>query len=209
MNKHISLLQYITPQPKGDSFLNEIESVCKSGISWLQLRVKDWTYEDVLSLAKQVKEICAEQHVTFIINDNVSIAKSVGADGVHLGKNDMPPSEARMILGEAAIIGGTANTFEDIQRLASEKVDYIGCGPFRFTTTKKNLSPIVGLEGYKEKVRQMKQAGINIPVVAVGGITENDIADIIGTGINGVAVSSFIANADNKREVVKNIHAVL
>jgi len=209
MDKYISPLQYITPQPvEGDSFLTEVESVCKSGIDWLQLRVKNWTYEKVLSLAKEVKAICENYNVTFIINDNVTIAKECGADGVHLGKNDMPPSEARMVLGSDAIIGGTANTFEDIQRLANQKVDYIGCGPFRFTTTKQNLSPIVGLEGYKKRAEQMKQAGISVPVVAVGGITEDDVAEIVSTGINGVAVSSFIAKAENKSEVVTRMKAI-
>lgn len=87
----------------------------------------------------------------------------------------MPIAEARQILGKDFIIGGTANTFEDVQMHYQAGADYIGCGPFRFTTTKKNLSPILGLEGYKAIVSQMKTAGINLPIVAIGGITYDDI----------------------------------
>lgn len=209
MQKYISKLQYITPQPTGDEFLSELEAVCKAGIDWVQLRVKDWSYEDVLDLARKAQAVCKEYDVIFIINDNVSIAQTIKADGIHLGQNDMPPSEARKILGEQAIIGGTANTFEDIQYLVSQGVDYIGCGPFRFTTTKKNLSPIVGLEGYKALTAQMKQAGITTPIVAVGGITQGDIKPIVETGINGVAVSSFIAQAENQKELIESLKPIL
>ena len=104
----------------------------------------------------------------------MELVKQIGADGVHLGKLDMPIKEARERLGKDFIIGGTANTFEDIRQHAADGADYIGCGPFRFTTTKQKLSPILGLDGYHSILTQMREKGITIPVVAIGGITRED-----------------------------------
>ena len=115
-----------------------------------------------------------ENATTFILNDRVELAALIGADGVHLGKNDMSPMEARSILGPQAIIGGTANTFDDILRLIDESVDYIGLGPFRFTSTKKNLSPVLGIEGYAHIFQLCKEHNINIPIVAIGGLDKSD-----------------------------------
>ena len=125
------------------------------------------------------------------------LAKDIKADGVHLGKKDMPVSEARQILGRQAIIGGTANTIEDIKRLCEEEADYIGCGPFRFTTTKQGLAPIIGLEGYRSIMRQMAELGLTTPLVAIGGITADDIPDLMATGISGIAISGTVLSADD------------
>ena len=109
------------------------------------------------------------------------------------------------MLGEEFIIGGTANTFEDIERLASQGADYIGCGPFRFTTTKKNLAPVLGLEGYRDIIAKMEDAGIDLPVVAIGGITADDIDEILATGVRGIALSGTILRAENPVEEMRFI----
>ena len=127
---------------------------------------------------------------------------------MHLGKHDMPVAEARRLLGNGFIIGGTANTFDDVKMHYEAGADYIGCGPFRFTTTKKNLSPILGLEGYRRIVSQMKEAGINLPIVAIGGITREDIPAILQTGVTGVALSGTILRADNPAEETRRILAI-
>ena len=127
---------------------------------------------------------------------------------MHLGKHDMPVAEARRLLGNGFIIGGTANTFDDVKMHYEAGADYIGCGPFRFTTTKKNLSPILGLEGYRRIVSQMKEAGINLPIVAIGGITREDIPAILQTGVTGVALSGTILRADNPAEDTRRILAI-
>ena len=127
---------------------------------------------------------------------------------MHLGKHDMPVAEARRLLGNGFIIGGTANTFDDVKMHYEAGADYIGCGPFRFTTTKKNLSPILGLEGYRRIVSQMKEAGINLPIVAIGGITREDIPAILQTGVTGVALSGTILRADNPTEETRRILAI-
>ena len=161
--------------------------------------------EEVAEAAAQIQPLCHKHEAIFLLDDRVELAKSLNADGVHLGKNDMPVSEARQVLGEEFIIGGTANTFEDIERLASQGADYIGCGPFRFTTTKEKLSPVLGLEGYRRIVEQMGVKGINLPVVAIGGITFEDIPALMQTGIDGIAVSGAILNADNPAAEMKRM----
>ena len=136
---------------------------------------------------------------------HVELVKLLNADGVHLGKNDTPIDEARNILGKEYIIGGTANTIEDIVDIYKSGADYIGCGPFRFTSTKKNLSPIIGLEGYNKIISDIKQRNIDIPIVAIGGIVDEDIQLILNTGINGIALSGCLMNANNPVEKMKQI----
>ena len=129
-------------------------------------------------------------------------------DGVHLGQNDMNPAEARKILGADFIIGGTCNTYEDILKIKDD-VDYIGCGPFRFTTTKKNLAPVLGLDGYKEIVWNCRSNNINIPIVAIGGITAEDIPDILNAGPNGIALSGTILNSPDPVSETENIVRII
>ena len=123
------------------------------------------------------------------------MAQEIGADGVHLGQADMPPAEARDMLGARFIVGGTANTFADVQRLVAAGVDYVGLGPFRFTSTKEKLSPILGLAGYTETMRQCRAAGLTVPVVGIGGIALEDVGELLATGLHGVAVSGAIGGA--------------
>ena len=109
----------------------------------------------------------------------------------------MPVDEARRLLGPDFIIGGTANTYEDVVQHVRNGANYIGCGPFRFTTTKKGLAPILGLEGYRRIVGQMRAEGITLPIVAIGGITYEDIPEIMKTGVNGIALSGTILRAED------------
>ena len=203
--KQIAKLHYITQDVDNISHSELIELACLGGAELVQIRIKDQPTEVIEKEAHKAKQICEKFNTKLIINDRVDICKSVGADGVHLGKSDMNPTEARAILGDSFIIGGTANNFEDIVRLSEVRVDYIGLGPFRFTKTKKNLSPVLGLEGYKTIVSQCAESGINIPIVAIGGIVGTDIKDILNTGIHGIAVSSAISNAVDKSLATKDI----
>lgn len=139
----------------------------------------------------------------------MALVKELQIDGVHLGKNDMPIAEARKILGDGFIIGGTANTFEDVKAHYEAGADYIGCGPFRFTTTKEKLSPILGLEGYKDIIQKMKEESIDIPLVAIGGITKEDIPEIMKTGVNGIALSGCILHAENPAKETREIQELL
>lgn len=210
-------LQFISHQNEKIGYLDGIREALAGGCKWIQLRMKGATDDEVRPIALQVKEWCREQQATFLIDDRVALVKELQIDGVHLGKNDMPIAEARKILGDGFIIGGTANTFEDVKAHYEAGADYIGCGPFRFTTTKEKLSPILGLEGYREIIHRMKGnncAGkkgesINIPLVAIGGITKEDIPEIMKTGVNGIALSGCILHAENPAEETREILALL
>ena len=199
------MIQYISNSNAKYSHLQGIRQALAGGCRWIQLRMKDCADDEIIPVAKQVKELCREYGAKFVIDDNVEIAKLLDLDGVHLGKNDMPVAEARILLGENKIIGGTANTFEDVERIYRDGADYIGCGPFRFTTTKKRLAPILGLEGYRSITSRMKSAGIDIPMVAIGGIKAGDIKDIMQTGVDGIALSGSVLNAENPVEEMKRI----
>lgn len=198
-------LQFITHFTDRYSYYDSARMALEGGCRWIQLRMKDATPEEVRTEAVRVQALCKEYGATFIIDDQVELVKELHADGVHLGKKDMPIAEARQILGKDFIIGGTANTFEDVQMHYQAGADYIGCGPFRFTTTKKNLSPILGLDGYSSIVSQMKATGINLPIVAIGGITYDDIPAIMQTGVTGIALSGTILRADNPVDETRRI----
>ena len=189
------MLQFITNASSHDEIIAQVRKVIAGGCRWVQLRMKDSERNDIVAVARELKPICAESECILIIDDHVDIAKELELDGVHLGKSDMPPMQARAILGGKPIIGVTANTFSDILAYSGMDIDYIGLGPFRFTTTKKNLSPILGLDGYRNIMQQCAAEGIFIPTVAIGGIEEADIDDVMATGVSGIALSGAIVNA--------------
>ena len=191
------MIQFITHANDRYDYLDGVRMALEGGCRWIQLRMKDASAEEVLKTAESTRKLCRQYDAVFLLDDYVELVERTGADGVHLGKNDMPIDEARRLLGKNKIIGGTANTFEDAKRIYSAGADYIGCGPFRFTTTKKKLSPILGLDGYRRIIEQMTAYGINIPVIAIGGILLQDVSDIMQTGVSGVAVSGAILNANN------------
>lgn len=188
-------LQFITHQTEQYSYFESARMALEGGCKWIQLRMKDASLEEVEAVALQLKPLCKEYEAIFVLDDHVELAKKTEVDGVHLGKMDMPIHEARQILGEAFIIGGTANTFDDVVGHYRAGADYVGIGPFRFTTTKKNLSSVLGLEGYSSILAKMQEAHIELPVVAIGGITYEDIPAILQTGVNGIALSGTILRA--------------
>lgn len=201
------MIQFISHFTERYSYLDGIRLALDGGIRWVQLRIKGATDAEFLRTGEEARKLCDRYDATFIIDDRVELVRELGADGVHLGKKDMPIAEARRILGDDIIIGGTANTFEDIEMHYRASANYIGCGPFRFTTTKEGLSPIIGLEGYRNIMQRVREAGIDIPVVAIGGITSDDIPALMQTGIAGIALSGAILRADNPKEMIKKILA--
>lgn len=198
-------LQFITHQTERYSYLDSARMALEGGCRWIQLRMKETPIEEVEAITLQLKPLCASYEAILVLDDHVELAKKLEVDGVHLGKMDMPIAEARQLLGEAFIIGGTVNTFEDARAHAAAGADYLGIGPFHFTTTKKNLSPMLGLEGYTSILSQMRAADIELPVVAIGGITYEDIPAIMQTGVNGIALSGTILQAENPVEETRRI----
>ena len=198
-------LQFITHQTERYSYLDSARMALEGGCKWIQLRMKEAPLDEVEHVALELKPLCKQHDALLVLDDHVELTKKLEVDGVHLGKNDMPIAEARRVLGEGFIIGGTANTFDDVKAHYLAGADYIGCGPFRFTTTKKNLSPVLGLEGYRSIIARMEEEGIDLPVVAIGGITYDDIPQLLQTGINGIAMSGSILRADDPVEETRRL----
>ncbi len=201
--------QYITQEIPNTAHQELVASACEAGVKWVQLRMKNRPYGECLQVAKESLTITRKYGAKLIINDFLEVALAVGADGVHLGKEDMPVSEAKTKAPTGFILGGTANTFQDIEKLADEGATYIGCGPYRFTTTKEKLSPVLGLEGYQDLLHRCKQKNITTPVIAIGGIMPADIPMLMLTGISGVAVASALTNATEKAKMVKLFNQLL
>ena len=187
------------------SIAEEVQMALEGGCKWIQLRLKDASDEEFRQTALELIPMCKEQEAFLVFDDRVELAIEMGVHGVHLGKDGMNPREAREIMGAEAVIGVTANTADGILPYKNVDVDYVGLGPFRHTTTKAKLAPVLGLEGYREIVKSVREAGVRLPIVAIGGITLEDIPALMETGINGVAVSGAIINAPDPVEYTRQL----
>lgn len=186
-------LQYISQGITREEQETNIRKVLDNGVKWIQVRWKNAPEKDFIKLCEISKKLCTDYRTVCIINDHVHIAREMDADGVHLGLNDMSVETARHLLGEDKIIGGTANTFQDVLQRMVEPCDYIGLGPLRFTTTKEQLSPVLGFRGYQNIVQELKEKSLRNPkIFAIGGVVLNDIELLQQIGIYGVAVSGQI-----------------
>lgn len=203
------MIQFISHYTDQYSYLDSIRLALEGGCRWVQLRMKDASIHDFLSIGKEVRRLCDSYQATFILDDHVELVREIGADGVHLGKKDMPVAEARKTLGNDCIIGGTANTFDDVKMHYEASANYIGCGPFRFTTTKQGLAPVLGLEGYRSIIAQMSAEGIDLPMVAIGGITAEDIPAIMQTGVSGIALSGAVLRAADPVAEMKRLTEIV
>lgn len=186
-------LQYIS---QGNTIQEQelhIRKALDNGVQWVQVRWKNAPENELINLCEISKQLCSEYQSVCIINDHVHLAKEIDADGVHVGLNDIAVEEARLILGENKIIGGTANTLSDVIQRINESCDYIGLGPLRFTTTKEKLSPVLGYEGYQKIIDGLREQSIDIPkIFAIGSVAFEDILPLQEIGIYGVAVSGLI-----------------
>lgn len=203
------MLQFITNTKSKTPVIDQILGVIEGGGRWIQIRMKEASDEEIKVVVDAVKPKCIETGSFLLLNDRVELAKELNVGGVHLGQGDMPVSKARMILGAAAVIGVTANTFADVAAVSNLDIDYYGIGPYADTPTKENLSPVLGLKGIREICYEMEQNNILIPHVAVGGITVDDVLPLIEAGVNGVAVSAAIADAEDIVKATQNFLKVL
>lgn len=181
------------------------ESACLAldcGIKLIQLRMKHTEEELFRKTALQTLKECEKYGARLILNDNYRLAKELGADGVHVGQKDEVLSVVRNSMNPNQIVGMTCNTFEQIVSAVKSGADYIGLGPYRFTSTKENLSPVLGIEGYRNIMRQCRQAGISIPIYAIGGIRTEDVAELIETEIYGIAISSLILQSSSPQKQI-------
>ncbi|WP_421919125.1 thiamine phosphate synthase [Marinifilum sp.] len=200
MQRAIPKIQYITQDHAVLSHSMQAKLAFENGIEAVQIRMKNSSKEEIFEEASKALQYANDQKGTLIINDSIEIAKEIGAHALHLGLKDTPIDEARKILGKEIIIGGTANTLNDIILQKSRGADYVGVGPFRHTTTKKNLSTIVGMEGYQKILSEMNEKEIEIPLVAVGGILLDEIEELQHAGMHGVAISGALLKILNNHK---------
>lgn len=198
----IEKLQYITQDHPKKSHSDLCYEACEAGVKWIQLRIKNQSDSVYLEQAKICRQITRDYNATLIINDRIDIALEIDADGVHLGQEDTDTDLARKAVKEKIIIGGTANTLEQVKQHIVNKVNYIGLGPFCFTQTKKKLSPVLGLQGYQNIISNLTT---ETPIIAVGGINLRDIINLYEIGVYGIAVSSLISESSNKKKLVRKI----
>lgn len=196
-------IQFITHTTPSISYEESAMLALQGGCRWIQLRIKGASNDEVEPVALRLLKACHEADATFILDDRVELCKKIKADGVHLGRHDMPVNQAREYLGHEFIIGGTANTFDEIRTLKRQSADYIGCGPYRYTTTKENLAPVLGLEGYTKIMQQVMSEELRIPICAIGGITLDDVIPILQTGVKGIAISGAVLRAGNPVEMMQ------
>lgn len=191
------MLQFITNTKSSTPVADQVFAVIEGGCRWVQIRMKEASDKEIKKVIEAVKPKCIETGTFLLLDDRVELAKELNVGGVHLGKDDMPVSKARMILGAAAVIGVTANTFADVTAVSSLDIDYYGIGPYAYTETKEKLSPVLGIEGIRKICFEMAEKDILIPHVAVGGITLEDVLPLLEVGVNGIAVSGAIANSSD------------
>lgn len=197
------MLQFITDAPDVATTVSQALNAVEGGCRWVQIRMKGATDDEVVEAARRVVPEAHRKGATVVIDDRVHLVSTAGVDGVHIGKEDMPPAEARAILGPDAIIGVTVNTLEDVLSVDHSIINYMGMGPFRFTTTKKKLAATLGTEGYRRILGEARRRGITTPVVAIGGITLEDLPELMRTGITGVAISGAIGRAADPVEATR------
>lgn len=203
-------LQWITDSHDIDELLARAKALLQGGIRWIQLRMKEAISSERLRCALSLKELMRDYPDSIlIIDDDVEVALMSNADGVHLGLNDMPIAQARKLLGDRKIIGGTCNTPMDLHLRALEGADYIGVGPWRMTTTKRHLAPILGIEGISQMVHANRLLPYPLPLYSIGGITCEDLPTLANLGVHGVALSGILSKSERPQQEVQDLLEVI
>ena len=180
------------------------ELAIAGGADTIQFRQKEGATRMMIRAAEQMQDLCKKAGVTFIVNDRVDVAVASHADGVHLGQDDFPIPLARRLLGEEAIIGGSAGSMEEARQCLLEGADYIGFGPVYPTTSKEDAGPAAGLSLLKQIVE-----AIPLPIIAIGGITADNTPPVIKTGVHGIAVISAVCCQKDPRDAAKCLRRLL
>ena len=184
---------------EGRTLHEVVKESLEGGVTFVQLREKKLDEEHFLEEAKDLKELCSEYHVPFVINDNVELAIEMDADGVHVGQEDMAAKKARALLGPDKILGVSAHNPEEARKAQEDGADYLGCGAAFVTGTKLDAKPITA-----EMMKAVTES-VEIPVVAIGGITEDNIPKLTGRGLAGAAVVSAIFAAEDPRKASERL----
>jgi thiamine-phosphate pyrophosphorylase len=180
------------------------EQAIKGRADTIQFRQKSGATREIIETASQLKQLCTDAGVTFIVNDRIDVAIASEADGVHLGQDDFPIPLARKLLGESRIIGGSAATLEEAQKCIAEGVDYIGFGPVYPTASKEDAGLVTGIDLLKKVVKS-----IPLPIIAIGGVGIENTPDVIRAGARGIAVISAVCCQDNPEQATRELFLAL
>jgi thiamine-phosphate pyrophosphorylase len=197
MKKFIEKLQFITHDIEQHSHIEQARIACEAGAKWIQYRCLTKSDDELLKDINVIAELCDDWGATLIVTDHIHLNGKADIQGFHIEDMDADFQKLRSELGEAVTIGGSSNTIEGLIRIANEGADYAGFGPFNITTTKPNNAPLIGLSGYENAMSTLNIKGIELPVLAVGGITIADIDSIMATGVFGIAASSAINQSED------------
>jgi thiamine-phosphate pyrophosphorylase len=207
MKKYISKLHYLTQDLPDRSHIEQTELACQAGANWIQYRCFSKNEEDLVNELHHVASICDDWGATLILTDHYQLLDKVDAQGVHLENIQTDFTTIRDIISDEKTLGASANSIHDIQRIAaSGTVDYIGCGPFGHTNTKPNDYPVLGVKGYESIIHDMNNMHLDIPVLAVGGVTIKDVQELLSAGVYGIAVSGAVNLADDPGSALKELY---
>lgn len=196
--------QFITDGKNVEETVSQARKAIEGGCRWIQIRMKNSSAEELHQAAIKISPLAKKVAATLIVDDNIEIAMTPEIDGIHLGQHDMEITKAREILGKGKIIGLTINNISHLDKPGCSTADYFGIGPFRFTATKKNLAPELGIEGYRKIISKMEEIGLTRQFVAIGGIKTSDVPILMSNGVPGIAVSGAIGKAADPVSVTQN-----
>ncbi len=197
MKKYIEKLHFITHDIPQHTHIAQAQLACEAGAKWIQYRCLSKTDDELLAEINLIAEICDDWGATLIVTNHIHLKGKADIQGFHIEDMDADFIALRKQLGEEYTLGGSANTVENLIRLAKEGADYAGFGPFKITTTKPNNSPLLGIKGYADALQKLTANNIELPILAVGGVTLDDISPLLATGIYGIAASSAINQAED------------
>ena len=209
MKKYIEKFQFITHDIAQSSHIEQAQIACEAGAKWIQYRCLSKADEELLSDINEIAEICDDWGATLIVTNHIHLKGKADIQGFHIEDMDADFIALRKQIGEEFTLGGSANTVEDLIRLSKEGADYAGFGPFNITTTKPNDYPLLGIKGYANAIEKLKTENIDLPILAVGGVTLSDIPQLLKTGIYGVAASSAINQAENIYEAYLDFYKAI
>ena len=207
MKKYISKFHYLTQDLPHRTHIEQTEIACKAGANWIQYRCFSKDDEDLIQEINQVASICDDWGATLILTDHYHLLDQVDAQGVHIEDMHANFAAIREIITDEKTLGASANRLVDIQRInASGVVDYAGYGPFAVTKTKPNDYPLLGIDGYKKITDTMAELGIDLPLIAVGGINLEDTEALVNSGIYGIAVSAAVNSSDLPGKMIREFY---
>ncbi len=206
MKKYIDKFHYLTQDLKAVSHLQQVITACEAGAKWVQYRCFSKSDEEMLRELHEIASVCDDWGTTLIVTAHDHLLAKADIQGVHIENMDADLRAIRKLIGDDKTLGASATNYEQIKKHIKNGADYIGCGPFAHSDTKPNSEKHWGIEGYKEVVNKLKADELAIPLIAAGGITLNDLDELMQTGIHGVAISAAVNKASNPAEAYKEIY---